>query len=140
MRYLRWLLVLIPVAILAELLHWSEVLLFVTSALAVIPLAGLMGEATEALAEKTGLDPRKLLCWANGADRMRVKGVSKEYCELLQAAGVDTVRELKHRNAAKLAKAMAEANRQRRSVRLLPSEAVVARWIESAKKLPMKIS
>ena len=54
MRYLRWLLLLIPVAILVELLHGSEVLLFVTSALAVIPLAGLMGEATEALAEKTG--------------------------------------------------------------------------------------
>lgn len=54
MRYLRWLLVFIPVAILAELLHWSEIILFATSALAVIPLAGLMGEATEALSEKTG--------------------------------------------------------------------------------------
>ena len=54
MRYLRWLLLLIPVAILAELLHWGEVVIFAASALAVIPLAGLMGEATEALAEKTG--------------------------------------------------------------------------------------
>jgi Ca2+:H+ antiporter len=54
MRYLRWLLLMIPVAILAEVSHWSEVVLFVTSALAVIPLAGLMGEATEVLAEKTG--------------------------------------------------------------------------------------
>lgn len=54
MRYLRWLLLLIPVAILIELLHGSEVLLFLVSALAVIPLAGLMGESTEALAEKTG--------------------------------------------------------------------------------------
>jgi Ca2+:H+ antiporter len=54
MRYLRWLLLLIPVAVLAELLHWGEVVIFAASALAVIPLAGLMGEATEALAEKTG--------------------------------------------------------------------------------------
>ncbi len=54
MRYLRWLLLLIPVAILVEVLHGNEVILFATSALAVIPLAGLMGEATEALAEKTG--------------------------------------------------------------------------------------
>ena len=54
MRYLRWLLLLIPVAVMVEVLQWSEVLLFITSALAVIPLAGLMGEATEALAEKTG--------------------------------------------------------------------------------------
>ena len=92
------------------------------------------------LAQKTGFDLKQLLCWANCADRMRVKGVSKEYCELLQAAGVDTVRELKHRNAAKLAKALAEANRKRRCVRLVPAEATVARWIESAKKLPLKIS
>jgi len=54
MRYLRWLLFFIPVAIVVELLHGNEVLLFATSALAVIPLAGLMGESTEALAEKTG--------------------------------------------------------------------------------------
>src|SRR5512136_1038662 len=54
MRYLRWLLLLIPVAILVELLHWNEVILFITSALAVIPLAGLLSEATEALAEITG--------------------------------------------------------------------------------------
>jgi hypothetical protein len=58
----------------------------------------------------------------------------------LQAAGVDTVRELKYRNPAKLAKSMAAANQQRKRVRLLPSEAVVARWIEQAKKLPLKIS
>ena len=54
MRYLRWLLFFIPIAIVVELLHGNEVLLFAASALAVIPLAGLMGEATEALAEKTG--------------------------------------------------------------------------------------
>jgi hypothetical protein len=92
-----------------------------------------------ALAEKTGLDPRQLLCWANGADRMRVKGVSKEYAELLCAAGVDTVKELKVRNPTNLAKAMAEANQQRKLVRLLPSERAVARWIANAKDLPLKI-
>jgi Ca2+:H+ antiporter len=54
MRYLRWLLLFIPVAVVVELLHGNEIILFVTSALAVIPLAGVMGEATEALAEKTG--------------------------------------------------------------------------------------
>ena len=54
MRYLRWLLLFIPVAILIEVLHGSAVLLFAASALAVIPLAGLLGEATEALAEKIG--------------------------------------------------------------------------------------
>ena len=80
------------------------------------------------------------LCWANVADRMRIKGISKEYAELLQAAGVDTVKELKYRNPSNLAKAMADANKKRRLVRLLPSEKVVKRWIENAKLLPLKIT
>ncbi len=92
------------------------------------------------LAEKTCFDEKQLLCWANNADRMRVKGISKEYSELLHHAGVDTVKELKYRNPRNLAKAMAEANKRRKLVRLLPSEKVVERWIEHAKKLPIKIS
>lgn len=94
----------------------------------------------KALAETTGIDAKRLLCWANMADRMRVKGVNKEYAELLQAAGVDTVRELKYRNPANLAAAMAAVNKKRKLVRVLPSEGVVARWIDHAKKLPLKIS
>ncbi len=94
----------------------------------------------KSLAIKTGFDEKQLLCWANVADRMRIRGISKEYAELLQAAGVDTVKELKFRNPANLAKAMAEANRKRKMVRLLPSEKVVGRWINHAKSLPLKIT
>ncbi len=92
------------------------------------------------LAEKTCFCEKRLLSWANVADRMRIKGISKEYAELLHHAGVDTVKELKYRNPANLARAMAEANTKRKLVRLLPSEKVVGRWIEHAKKLPIKIS
>jgi len=94
----------------------------------------------KALAAKTGFAEKQLLCWANVADRMRVRGISREYAELLQAAGVDTVKELKYRNPANLANAMAAANKKRKMVRMLPSEKVVCRWIESAKTLPLKIS
>jgi hypothetical protein len=92
-----------------------------------------------ALSAKTGFAEKQLLCWANVADRMRIKGISKEYAELLQAAGVDTVKELRFRSPANLAKAMAAANNDRRMVRLLPSEKVVSRWIEHAQKLELKI-
>jgi hypothetical protein len=92
------------------------------------------------LAEKTGFHERQLLCWANVADRMRIKGISKEYAELLQAAGVDTVKELKYRNPQNLARAMADANKKRKVVRQLPSEKVVKRWIENARLLPLKIT
>jgi predicted RecB family nuclease len=94
----------------------------------------------KALSAKTGFDEKQLLYWANVADRMRIKGVRKEYSELLQAAGVDTVKELKYRNPGNLAKAMADANKKRKVVRVLPSEKVVKRWIENARLLPLKIT
>jgi hypothetical protein len=50
------------------------------------------------------------------------------------------VKELKYRNPAKLAKAMAEANARRKLVRVLPSDRAVERWIEHAKRLQLKIS
>jgi hypothetical protein len=93
----------------------------------------------KSLAEKTGLPEKSILCWANMADRMRIKGVGEDYAVLLQAAGVDTVKELKYRNPARLAKAMAEANAKRKLVRVLPSNQAVVRWIEHAKKLQLKI-
>jgi len=92
------------------------------------------------LAQKTGLDEKRILRWANLADRMRIKGIGEEYAHLLEAAGVDTVKELKYRNPANLAKAMTDANTKRKLVRLLPSEKAVTRWIEHAKKLQLKIT
>jgi hypothetical protein len=92
------------------------------------------------LANKTCFSQKQLLSWANVADRMRVRGINKEYSQLLQAAGVDTVKELKYRNPSNLAKAMADANKRNKVVRFLPSEKVVARWIDHAKKLPLKIT
>ena len=94
----------------------------------------------KALAQKTGIDEKRLLAFANMADCMRVRGISKEYAELLRAAGVGTVGELKYRNPAKLAQAMADANKTRKRVRLLPSEKRVVRWIDHARKLPLKIT
>jgi len=92
------------------------------------------------LAEKTEIDQKQLLCVANLIDRMRIKGVGPEYAELLKAAGVNTIRELRYRNPARLAEAMAQANLDRKLVRVLPSQHTVERWIDQAKKLPVKIS
>jgi Ca2+:H+ antiporter len=51
---LDWLLVFIPIAIALRLMGGSPTFLFITSCLAVVPLAGWMGRATEHLAEKVG--------------------------------------------------------------------------------------
>jgi predicted flap endonuclease-1-like 5' DNA nuclease len=92
------------------------------------------------LAEKTGLDEKHILGWANAADRMRIKGVGADYANLLQAAGVDTVKELMYRNPAKLAQAMAAANARRKLARVLPSDRAIERWIEQARRIPLKIT
>ena len=51
---LRGLLLFVPLAAVAHQLHWSGVAVFVCAALAIVPLAGAMGEATEALARRFG--------------------------------------------------------------------------------------
>ena len=92
------------------------------------------------LATKTRLDEKRLLRWANIADKLRIKGMGKEYAGLLCEVGVETVKELKYRNPARLAQSMAEANKKRKRVRFLPSEKLVTRWVEHAKRLPLKIT
>jgi predicted flap endonuclease-1-like 5' DNA nuclease len=92
------------------------------------------------LAGKIGVDEKTILRWANLTDRMRIKGIGEDYAKLLQVVGVDTVKELKHRNVAKLASAMREANKKNKLVRLLPSERRVQRWVDQARKLELKIT
>jgi predicted flap endonuclease-1-like 5' DNA nuclease len=92
------------------------------------------------LAEKTDITQDQLLRIANMIDRMRIKGVGQDYAALLEAAGVSTIKELRNRNPARLAEAMAKANSERKLVRVLPSEQTVGRWIHHAKNLPVKIS
>lgn len=92
------------------------------------------------LAEATGLDESRLLKWANMADLMRIRGVAEEYAELLEAAGVDTVKELRTRNAANLHARIMEVNAERRLVRQLPSRPAVVGWIDQAKHLPPVLS
>ena len=87
----------------------------------------------KALASTTGLDEKKILRWVNMADLFRLKGVGEEYSDLLEAAGVDTVKELRNRNAANLHAKMTEVNEEKSLVRSLPSADKVADWVEQAK-------
>lgn len=88
------------------------------------------------LATVVEIDETLILKWANMCDLMRIKGVGEEYSELLEAAGVDTVKELSKRRADNLHKAMTEANGKRKMVRQLPTADQVESWVEQAKTLP----
>jgi predicted RecB family nuclease len=90
-----------------------------------------------ALVEATGITGSLILEWVNHVDLMRLDGVGSEYADLLEAAGVDSPAELARRNAANLAVTFQEVVAARPSiVRRIPSESVVAGWIEQAKGLP----
>jgi len=87
------------------------------------------------VAEASGLTEAQLLKWANMADLMRIPGIGPGYAQLLEAAGVDTVKELKARNAGALTKALREENNRTkvRKVRRLCAEDKVQAWIDAAK-------
>lgn len=86
-------------------------------------------------AKDTGLSTRQLLEWANLADLMRVTGIGPQYSELLEAAGVDTVKELCKRNAENVAIKMKQVNLRKRVARTVPSAPMVQQWISKAKKM-----
>jgi predicted flap endonuclease-1-like 5' DNA nuclease len=87
------------------------------------------------LVEQTGLDEDQVLKFVNMADLYRIKGVGSEYAQLLEAAGVDTVKELRNRNAENLYAKMREVNATRKMVRQLPSLTQVQGFIAHAKEL-----
>ena len=88
------------------------------------------------LAEKTEITEKLILEWANLADLFRIKGVSEEYSDLLEEAGVDTVVELARRNPENLYNALKEINDEKKLVRALPGPNQVKSWVEQAKELP----
>ena len=88
----------------------------------------------------TGISANQLLKWTNLADLMRVSGVGSEYSVLLEAAGVDTIKELRNRNAENLATKMKEVNEAKKLTRMAPSAKVVQNWIDGAGKLPPVIT
>lgn len=94
------------------------------------------------IAAAAGISEAIVLRCVNMADLFRISGVATQYAELLEAAGVDTVKELRNRNAKNLYEAMRKVNTSRKKsyVRQLPSEKMVTGWIEQAKKLKPVVS
>lgn len=92
------------------------------------------------LANETGLPAKQILEWVNRADLMRVKGIGEEYSDLLEAAGVDTCKELRNRNPESLLAKLTQVNSNKRLVRRLPTEVMVKRWVDHAKELPPAVS
>lgn len=89
------------------------------------------------LEEATGISHSRILTWCNMSDMFRIKGVSSQYAELLVAAGVDTVKELRNRVPANLHKKMEEVNEAggKKIVGQVPSLSQVEDFVAQAKVL-----
>ncbi len=99
--------------------------------------AGGAKKGRKALATESGGTEKQIIEWLNRDDLMRVRGVGEEYSDLLEASGVDTVKELRTRKPANLHAKMLEVNtaKKNRLVRRPPSLSEVERWVAHAKEL-----
>ena len=96
---------------------------------------GASDKGRKVIATASGIDHALILEWVNRADLYRIKGVSKQYSDLLEKAGVDTVVELSKRVAGNLYAKMVEVNQAKNLVNGMPGEKKVEGWIAQAKKL-----
>jgi predicted flap endonuclease-1-like 5' DNA nuclease len=92
------------------------------------------------LSKASGIPPKDLQLWVHHADLLRVRGVGAEYAELLVAAGVDTLRDLRRRNPTALLAKIIGLNGSHKVVDRLPTEAMVDGWIVAAAVLEPSIS
>ena len=98
--------------------------------------AGKTPKGRQEREDKTGISGKLILTWVNHADLCRINGIGPQFSELLEAAGVDTVKELSHRNAANLEKTMIEVNEKEHRTKRVPTEKELQKMIDQAKELP----
>jgi predicted flap endonuclease-1-like 5' DNA nuclease len=101
---------------------------------------GASEKGRKEIATATGITHTSILEWVNRADLYRIKGVSKQYSDLLEKAGVDTVVELSKRVADNLYVKMVDVNKAKNLVNKMPGVRQVKKWIDQAKKLPRVVS
>jgi len=97
--------------------------------------AGATRKGRNGLAKTTGISPKIIMRCVNMADLFRIRGVASQYAELLEASGVDTVKELAKRKADNLTAKVRQTFDNKNICNVCPGEKTVAGWIEQAKNL-----
>jgi len=88
------------------------------------------------LAEQVGVESQVILELANRADLSRIRGIAEVFSDLLENAGVDTVKELATRNPDHLYAKLVEINAEKKLAGRTPHKAMVEDWVAQAKALP----
>ena len=92
------------------------------------------------LAEATEISEKLILRWANHADLFRINGVGPQFAELLEKAGVDTVKEFRHRVAENLQPKLEETNAAKNICNRVPAVSEIQKMIDQAKELEPKMT
>lgn len=85
--------------------------------------------------ETTEISHKLILKWTNHADLFRINGIAGQFAELLEAAGVDTVKEFRHRVPANLQPKLVEVNNEKNLCNRVPSVSELEKMIAQAKEL-----
>jgi predicted flap endonuclease-1-like 5' DNA nuclease len=107
----------------------------------VVTIEGLLDKGSsrtgrKKIADESGIDEGKILNWVNKADLFRIKGIGPQFSELLEAAGVDTVKELRNRNAENLHAKLVEVQAEKKITKAVPALKQVTKFVDQAKNLP----
>ena len=92
------------------------------------------------LTKETGITSPKLLHWAKRAELMKIKNLGRDYADLLEAVGVESVADLKRRNPESLHEMMHNANQANKIVDRMPSLKRVTNWIDDSKDIVITVS
>ena len=93
----------------------------------------------ESVVRRTGIPQATVVRLAQAADLMRVPGVGAQQAELLEAVGVDSMRDLARRDARNLSDRIWSANNLgKRFAGTTPSPLTLDRWIQSARAIAAK--
>lgn len=96
--------------------------------------ATLTPQAREELAAYAGVPVQTILELANRADLARIKGIAGVYSDLLEEVGVDTVKELRQRDADNLHAKLLEINEQKKLTAQPPALKTVKTWVTLARR------
>ena len=92
------------------------------------------------LTKETGITSPKLLHWAKRAELMKIKNLGRDYADLLEAVGVESVADLKRRNPESLHEIMQNVNQVKKIVDRMPSLKRVTNWIDDSKDIVITVS
>jgi predicted flap endonuclease-1-like 5' DNA nuclease len=89
------------------------------------------------IAGRLGVSYGMVLSWVQRGDLLRVKGVGRQYSELLESAGVSSAADLSSRDSLVLWRTLRGVNREKGLVRRVPPSETIEMWVYNAKKVTL---